>query len=372
MINISSFVHRYLSLRSLCALALLTLASCTPAEDIRYTLHNASGRLVVAAIAGDAAAERVATTEDLANGTMVQMRGWPERSGDSVTVQWLSGPGRARWHEASIPLTLSQSERHELHFYLRSDQLVCASFEANDALATSLPGKGAKCVKSIELAPLAPGMARAISKGSVTRNSSFFAEHASPPRVYTTLDHPSGQIELAGNDEFFSAPVLGDQAGLLVDAVGDGTFVLTADQARWRTRYLGKLKTLGEPQPRPRKMFYDDNYRSRALIDTATGDIFFFPGQPHREYWILGESPNGKHVVIAVPQQAFDIDNLRETDFNLQVIDLENGKILTDVIANMPRIPGEEGIEVFFGAWYTKHCTWSPLLNCTIAANRAP
>ena len=367
MINIDFYAQRLPGAIIACALALSSLAACTPPERISYTLHNATGRLVVAAIAGSAADERAAFTEDLPSGTEIEMQGVSVTARDVVTVQWLSGPGRARWHEATLPLTFKQAGREHLHLYLRPDQLVCISVAADAALATAPPTAAANCVRSAELAPLAPGMVRAFTQGTVTRNGPIFAEHGSAPTVYTTLQHAAGPVELLGRDEFYLVRVLGNQSGLLVDAWGDNgsdTFVVTGDARRWHARYLGNVREIGEPHTGQRKMLHDDR-GARALIDMASAGIFFFPGQPHSDYWILGDSPDGKYVAVAVPQQAFDVEKLRETDFKLQVIDLETGNILPGVIASMPRIDREEGIEKFFGAWTARHCSWSPQLACS-------
>lgn len=350
---------------------LLALASCDPPQESSYLLRNATGQLIVAATVSDTSGGQALTNGDIPRDDAELLAAGPrKRDGNTVTVQWLAAPGVARWREATVPLKIEEAAGATLHIYLRRDHMVCAGLRDEPAALAATPAVNSpsfSCVKSVELPRLAPGMSQGMKRGSVTHSAPFFAEHASPPLIYQTLTHKTSPVELFGEDEFWSVRELGNQSGWLVYAPvqrGESSmFVVTADASGWKSRYLGPVRQLDGLLPEPRITF-TGMQGFRMVADIATAEFFFFPGAPNREYWILGQSTDGRHVAIAIPQENAEVGDLHDAVFNLKMLNLEQGKIVDGIVATMPPMSEERSIERFYSKWYTEHCAWTPLLNC--------
>ena len=104
-------------------------------------------------------------------------------------------------------------------------------------------------------------------------------------------------------------------------------------------------------------------FGSKIVIDTATADVFILPWFRGKDYWVIGQSPDGRNVAIYW-QTADARQGGAAASFNIAVLSLDTGKEVTSAIKGVPAVPADGYIVDFYTAWYRAHCTWKALLTC--------
>ena len=190
-----------------CGATLLALAliSCKPHEDTMYLLYNYSGKPIMAATVQDSSGGHGAIEGRIPDQYMGALGASAQiRRGTSVTIEWISGEGRARWYQATLPIKIEQPGGTKLEIYLRPDQRVCASL-VDDAHTSShsdeeslarVKTDSAKlsCTTPVELPQLAPQMARGFRQDVVSHSWELYDHKGTSTLTYQTLAHDTGPV----------------------------------------------------------------------------------------------------------------------------------------------------------------------------------
>lgn len=352
----------------------LMLTSCEPASGTVYRLHNFSAKPIMAVTmdvngGGPTVAGHIS---DKGLGIIIpRKRIWHSAS---VKLQWIAGAGRASWQQVALPVKIEQFGGENLEVYFRPDGLVCASLvdlvsdrsEEIMLARIKMASTTLSCAKPVTLPPLAPGMVH----GFNTKDLSSSWEHPNSKSNSTSdsvpLFHTTGQVMFkdaypyrgeVGFDAYFkSVRLIGKNSAILIDP---GLYVVTGDATGWQSRFLGGSSSVETRFSPTRVMFGKD-----VILDIATADIFLMPHLPAVDYWVLGQSLDGKHLAIYWQEKQTLRADGAGTVFNFTMIRLEDGVELEGDVTSLPPLPPNENIELFYTRWYKDHCVWTPLLRC--------
>lgn len=371
--------------------AVVVLGGCKPgvpaqpADPGMFAVYNFTGKTVYAPVAQDNAGNHGVHDQEIADQDVSFLGNITAGSRpQSVTLQWIGGPGRARWYTATVPVNVEQAAGSQVEIYLRPDRFVCASLvdsthASNRGGATGMLARVSQdrrqlaCVQPMELPRLKPGMATGFEQDSRSHSWELYDRAGTSTLVNRTLTHKTGRVAFRYGtdlkkqpnfiDEFNSVQSIGNGAAWLVNAnlqpAHPGLFVVTGNDAGWQWRYLGDVYGEEDTRIGNRQMM-----GGRILADPATADFFMLPQFYGVNYYTLGQSPDGRYLAIYWEQDREKIPDRADAKFNVTVLDLENGEEVNPQISGVPALPANGNIYTYYRAWYREHCTWKPQLAC--------
>ena len=366
----------------LCALA--GLSACTPDEKGSYAIYNYSGKPVISATvlgkSGNHAVSRDRIADQKIGGFGSVGSFKKERS---ITLEWIAGEGRATWYRVTLPVKMEQADGKVVEIYLRPDHFICASLigdirpgtDSEDLARAHLDRSHLSCAQPVALPHLAPGMASAIRRSTTTYSRHRFEDGGTDKMTYQTLKHRNKPVALRYEkkyrdqdvpgyiDEFQALDLLGKNVGWLVTAdLKDnraGWFIVTGDSSAWTSRFVGEVHG-AQRRLSDHRLYYDAD----IVVDTRTAEVFTLPALRGIDYWVMGQSPDGRHLAIYWQRDKIVPHDPGLPAFDMAMIELETGKTINADIANLPALPVDQYGNIFYREWYARHCTWAPLLKC--------
>lgn len=341
----------------------LALNSYGKMQKYQYVLHNFSGKLIVAATVSNSNGMLAISKKGIADTDADELTVTASiRPGALITVQWLVGPGRARWLQATLPSDYPAGARL-LHIYLHHDRHVCVS-PMDQSTAPANPPVGSSfapvCELALELAPLSAGTASTLKQQAISRKHFNYEHSNNSPEVSYTLNHQSGNVSFNGVEEFPAARMIGKQAAWLVKTTipgsESGAFLVSADVLTWHSRYLGHIEDIRETAGS--RLILEGFQGPTMIVNDKLADVFVLPGTPNREYWIVGLSSDGNHAALAVASRQQELQK-----FTLAMLELDTG-IIRGMGISLPDLPRDGSIEKFYVDWVRGHCRWTPILTC--------
>ena len=366
----------------LCALA--GLSACTPDEKGSYAIYNYSGKPVISAtVLGNSgnhavSRDRIADQKIGGFGSVGSFK--KERS---ITLEWIAGEGRATWYSVTLPVQVEQADGKIVEIYLRPDHFICASLiadirpgtDSEDLARARQDRSKLSCAQAVALPPLRAGMANAIRRSTTTYSRYRLEDGGTDKMTYQTLKHQNKPVALRYEkkyrdqdvpgyiDEFQALDLLGRNAGWLVTAdLKDnraGWFIVTGDSSAWTSRFVGEVRG-AQRRLSDHRLYYDAD----IVVDTRTAEVFTLPELRGIDYWVIGQSPDGRHLAIYWQRDKTVPHDPALPAFNFSMIELETGKTIDADIANLPALPVDQYGNIFYREWYARHCTWAPLLKC--------
>lgn len=366
----------------LCAVA--CLSACKPDEQGSYAIYNYSGKPVISATALGNSGNHAVSRERIADqkigvfGSVASFK--KERS---ITLEWIGGEGRATWYSVTLPVKVEQANGKIVEIYFRPDHFICASLIGDirpgtdsEELARARQDRSKlSCAQAVALPPLRPGMASGLKRSTATYSQLRLEDGGTDKTSYPILMHHSGQVALRYEkkyqdqdvpgyiDEFQALDLLGNNAGWLVTAdLKDnrvGWFIVSGDRSAWTSRFVGEVRG-AQRRLSDHRLYYDAD----VVVDTGTAEVFMLPERRGINYWVMGQSPDGRHLAIYWQRDKIVPHDPGLPAFNMAMIELETGKLMDARIANLPPLPEKQYAMIFYGEWYKQHCSWAPLLKC--------
>ncbi|MGK5024573.1 hypothetical protein ACQ4WM_07395 [Janthinobacterium sp. RB2R34] len=360
------------------------LSACTPDTRGSYAIYNYSGKPVISATVLGSSGNHAVSRERIADqkiGVFGSVGSFKKER--SITLEWIAGEGRATWYRVTLPVKVEQAGGKIVEIYLRPDHYICAIL-----IGDIRPGKDSEelahahqdrselsCAQPVALPRLAPGMANSLKHNIVTYTQRRYEHDGTDTMTYQTLLHKNKHVALRFErrylngdtpryiDEFSALDLLGNKAGWLVTAdLKDnrvGWFIVSGEHAAWTSRFVGEVRG-AQQRLSDDRIFHDAD----VVVDTGTADVFMLPELRGIDYWVLGQSPDGRHLAIYWRRDNMVPHEPGLPAFNIGMVELETGKMMDADMANLPPLPAQQYEMIFYREWYKQHCSWAPLLTC--------
>lgn len=364
--------------------AVVGLSACKPDEQSSYAIYNYSGKPVISATVLGGSGNHAVSRDRIADqkigvfGSVASFK--KERS---ITLEWIAGEGRATWYRVTLPVKVEQADGKIVEIYLRPDHFICASLIGDirpgtdsEELARARQDRSElSCAQATALPPLRQGMAGGLRRSTATYSRLRLEDGGTDKTSYPILMHHGDQVALRYEkkyrdqdvpgyiDEFQALDLLGNNAGWLVTAdLKDnrvGWFIVSGDSSAWTSRFVGEVRG-AQRRLSDHRLYYDAD----VVVDTGTAEVFLLPERRGINYWVMGQSPDGRHLAIYWQRDKIVPHDPGLPAFDMAMIELETGKTTEAQIANLPALPADQYGSIFYHEWYKQHCTWAPLLKC--------